>query len=586
MDRKDFESLLKKYPDCISDGKKLKAFLKDLYPDLPKAIVNTLTIMADDGIIFEMQMSVESSILVAARLRKKIEDDYGISQKIISDCFSLIIHDDAKQTQTTNSVESYEKISASAHIASKSAPKKETSKKNTTNLGKESRPQSTPAKDNTAKQKDLNFTYDLKDFEIAEGVLKKYKGSSSDVVIPDSVTSIGWEAFSGCTDLTSITIPDSVTNIGYEAFRGCTGLTSITIPNSVTSIDNRAFYNCTGLTSITIPDSVTSIRTEAFRSCTGLTSITIPESVTSIKGYAFCCCSSLSRISIPHSVTSIGAHAFSGCTGLTSITVPDSVTSIGSNAFSGCRRLTNITIGNGVASIGDCAFYDTPWYNKQPNGLVYAGKVAYEYKDQYRLFWSSAIISITLREDTLGIGENAFAGCRGLLSIAIPDSVTNIGKNAFSGCHGLTNINIGNGVASVGYEAFYDTAWYKNKPDGLVYAGKVAYKYKGFMSSNTSIILREDTIGISEHAFNGCTDLKSVTIPGCVKSIGEYAFAWCSDLTSVTIPDSVVDIGDSAFAGCHNLTIYCEAEKLPKSWTNVNWNPDNIPVVWGVKDRM
>lgn len=278
--------------------------------------------------------------------------------------------------------------------------------------------------------------------------------------------------------------------------------------------------------------------------------------------------------------------AFSGCTGLTSITVPDSVTSIGSNAFSGCRRLTNITIGNGVASIGDCAFYDTPWYNKQPNGLVYAGKVAYKYKDQYRLFWSSAIISITLREDTLGIGENAFAGCRGLLSIAIPDSVTNIGKNAFSGCHGLTNINIGNGVASVGYEAFYDTAWYKNKPDGLVYAGKVAYKYKGFMSSNTSIILREDTIGISEHAFNGCTDLKSVTIPGCVKSIGEYAFAWCSDLTSVTIPDSVVDIGDSAFAGCHNLTIYCEAEKLPKSWTNVNWNPDNIPVVWGVKDRM
>ena len=100
MDKKDFESLLKKYPDCVSDGKKLKAFLKDLFPDVPKAIVNTLTIMAGDGIISEMQMSAESSTLVAARLQKKLEDDYGLSQKIISECFSLIIYDSAKQPQT------------------------------------------------------------------------------------------------------------------------------------------------------------------------------------------------------------------------------------------------------------------------------------------------------------------------------------------------------------------------------------------------------------------------------------------------------------------------------------------------------
>ena len=84
MDRKDFEALLNNYPDCVSDGKKLKAFLKDLYPDVPKAIVNTLTIMADDGIISEIQMSTASSLLVSARLQKKLEDDYGLSQKIIS----------------------------------------------------------------------------------------------------------------------------------------------------------------------------------------------------------------------------------------------------------------------------------------------------------------------------------------------------------------------------------------------------------------------------------------------------------------------------------------------------------------------
>ena len=112
MDKKDFESLLNNYPDCVSDGKKLKAFLKDLFPDVPKAIVNTLTIMADDGIISEMQMSTASSSLVSARLQKKLEDDYGLSQKIIAECFSLIIYDNAKQTKSTINAGTYEKITS------------------------------------------------------------------------------------------------------------------------------------------------------------------------------------------------------------------------------------------------------------------------------------------------------------------------------------------------------------------------------------------------------------------------------------------------------------------------------------------
>ena len=96
----------------------------------------------------------------------------------------------------------------------------------------------------------------------------------TELIIPDSVTSIGESAFEGCSGLTSITIPDSVTSIGEDAFYGCTGLTSVTIGNSVTSIRNAAFRGCTGLTSITIPDSVTSIGDYAFYGCTGLTSIT------------------------------------------------------------------------------------------------------------------------------------------------------------------------------------------------------------------------------------------------------------------------------------------------------------------------
>ena len=159
-----------------------------------------------------------------------------------------------------------------------------------------------------------------------------------------SVTSIGNEAFRGCTGLTSITIPSSVTSIGWYAFYGCTGLTSITIPNSVTSIGERAFLGCTGLTSITIPNSVTSIGDHVFEGCTGLTSITIPNSVTSIGLGAFLSCTGLTSITIPNSVTSIGQYAFYNCNGLTSISIPESVTSIGQSAFSGCTGLTSITL--------------------------------------------------------------------------------------------------------------------------------------------------------------------------------------------------------------------------------------------------
>ena len=162
-------------------------------------------------------------------------------------------------------------------------------------------------------------------------------------VIPNSVTSIGQYAFSGCTGLTSITIPDSVTTISGYAFNGCTGLTSITIGNSVTSIDNYAFNGCTGLTSVTIPNSVTTIGSGAFQGCTGLTSITIGNSVTTIGQLTFYSCSGLTSITIPNSVTTIGNQAFYHCSGLTSITIGNSVTTIGTNVFNGCTSLTSIT---------------------------------------------------------------------------------------------------------------------------------------------------------------------------------------------------------------------------------------------------
>ncbi len=124
--------------------------------------------------------------------------------------------------------------------------------------------------------------------------------------------------------VTDVIVPDSITSIGYSAFRGCTSLTSIEIPDSVTSIGHYVFYNCTSLTSIEIPDSVTSIGNHAFRGCTSLTSAEIGNGVTSIGYSAFSSCTSLTSIEIPDSVTSIGPYAFQNCTSLTSIEIPDS----------------------------------------------------------------------------------------------------------------------------------------------------------------------------------------------------------------------------------------------------------------------
>ena len=190
-----------------------------------------------------------------------------------------------------------------------------------------------------------------------------------EIIIPNSVTSIGEGAFGMCTNLEKITIPSSIKSIGDYAFDSCTTLKEIIIPNSVTSIGKGAFAECTSLTAITIPNSVTSIGSHTFQGCTKLKEISLGKNITSIGAAAFYECTSLEKITIPNSVISIGEYAIYGCTNLKEISLENNITSIGVAAFANCKNLNTINY-TGTQEQWDSISKDTEWDKETPNNKV------------------------------------------------------------------------------------------------------------------------------------------------------------------------------------------------------------------------
>ena len=176
----------------------------------------------------------------------------------------------------------------------------------------------------------------------------------TEIIIGNSVQSIGDYAFEDCSNVTNLVIGNNVTSIGEYAFSRCTRLINLIIPSSVKSIGNFCFSYCMAIESVTIPSTVETLGAGAFSTCEGLVSVDIESGITSIEGSTFSYCINLERVTIPATVESIGNNAFYGCKAMTSVDISNA--SVGDSAFSGCQVLKTVTLGDGVTSIGSSAF--------------------------------------------------------------------------------------------------------------------------------------------------------------------------------------------------------------------------------------
>lgn len=428
----------------------------------------------------------------------------------------------------------------------------------------------------------------------------------SGISLPDSLRSLGEYAFNYCRSLTMVTIPSGMTRIEEGTFLGCKKLETVNLHNNVTYIGSYAFEQC-AFTSFTMPSNLAHISYAAFYACNKIRTFTIPASVTCIENAVFDACESLTEINVD------GANSeYSSQDGIlfnknktkmllypmgkhsTSYTVPETVKELGYGAFHFNKYIQSVTLPDGLTAIDERVF-------EQATNLA----------------------SINFPSTLKSIGEYSFYACTSLDSINISNGTTFIGQLAFYNCSNLSDITVPDSVIEVKIDAFDNTAWFANQPDGLVYAGKVLYRLKGSVPSDTVIDnIKNTTLAVAEAAFMDTENVVRIDIPASVIKMDDKFFwhynssveeinvnsensHYCSEdgvlytkdkatllvyppeksdvtfiipdgvnkikgnafeesvnLTNLLLPDSVTYIEDDAFLDCYNLKIIVIPESV------------------------
>ena len=391
--------------------------------------------------------------------------------------------------------------------------------------------------------------------------------TDTDIVIPSAyddgingehaVTNIVSSAFAGCS-IQSVIIPDSVTSMGYYAFGDCLQLKRVSTGNGLTSITTATFRGCKNLIEIDIGNSVTSIYS-AFSDC-GFTDIYIPDNVTYIGPDSFYYCSKLEKVVIGNGNTYICEHAFCNCESLTDISIGNNVTAIGFLSFT--NRYDQYPADNPLGPILDCSNIK---YNESDNAY-YLGNSENPYLALISVK-STDITTCEINKNTKIIAGYAFGDCKNLNEIIIPDGVRSIGDGAFSDCVNLTDVSI---------------------PDSLTYMGDFV-----FLGRNLKYNEYENGyyLGNDENPYVVLTEIidktvKTFTLHENTKIIDAYDSSFCGEFTDIIIPSGLVFIGESSGDFQPGTGIYPSVRNVFYKGTRDGWNKivgNNSPCIMYAK---
>ena len=400
----------------------------------------------------------------------------------------------------------------------------------------------------------------------------------TDYVVPEGVTRIGYDAFSDCRNLKNIVIPGSVIHIYAGAFSDCSSLESITIPEGVTHLGGEVFSGCSSLSSITIPESVDCLFPNAFEGCSSLKNIVIPGSVKGIYDRAFADCSSLESITLSEGLEWIGSEAFAGCSSLSGITIPNSVERLLGTPFTGCN-ITSIflpenvflTSASGYSSgetlsamnnLENIEVAETNRYYCSIDGVLFSKDkgtlVAYPQNKKGNEY--------IIPEGTLTIGEDAFYNCSSLESIIIPEGMLNMEWNAFYGCSSIECIKIPGSVTLIGSD-WSNCARSFGECSNLE-SIEVAETNENYCSIDGVLYNKnKDKLLFYPQNKKG----EEYIVPNGVKEIWREVFVGCSNLRSIKIPGSVASIGDSLFKVCDAFEDCSNLESIEVDQSNGNY---------------